>query len=198
MTTPSATVRAQLDAIYDALPKVQCRGKCQSYCEDIDMSTAERERIRDATGLTIPKGRTGDHRQCPALGILGTCTVYEVRPLICRVWGAADGMRCPHGCEPDKRMTRAQVFHTFVDVMLASGDWLPAEAARIRALINDPQAERFAGEIMAGSREAAYNLYSYIRKSAVVVDELSPRYAVRARRGLQKVEARMGGPRGQR
>ncbi len=35
----------------------------------------------------------------------GRCSVYEVRPLICRLWGATEAMPCPFGCEPDRVLT---------------------------------------------------------------------------------------------
>jgi hypothetical protein len=37
---------------------------------------------------------------CPALSLVGRCTVYEVRPMLCRLWGAVEGMRCDRGCLP--------------------------------------------------------------------------------------------------
>lgn len=88
---------AQLDALYRQLPTVQCRGKCQQSCRGLDMTTAERRRIRHSHGVHIPPKPP----VCPALGPLGTCTVYPVRPLLCRLWGVAEAMPCPHGCRPD-------------------------------------------------------------------------------------------------
>jgi Fe-S-cluster containining protein len=37
--------------------------------------------------------------RCPAL-VDGRCSVYDVRPLICRLYASAEGLRCPHGCQP--------------------------------------------------------------------------------------------------
>lgn len=34
------------------------------------------------------------------------CSIYEERPFMCRVWGVADGLTCPHGCEPDERISK--------------------------------------------------------------------------------------------
>lgn len=33
------------------------------------------------------------------------CSIYEDRPLICRLWGAVKQMRCPHGCKPFQYLT---------------------------------------------------------------------------------------------
>ena len=47
---------------------------------------------------------------CEALGPDGRCQAYELRPLICRLWGAVDWLPCPWGCKPD-------------------GGWLPNDVA---------------------------------------------------------------------
>lgn len=93
-----------LERIYRAVPAVDCKGLCSESCGPIDMSDGERERIA-AAGVRIPPPKelldtiidrgTSD---CPAL-VDGRCSVYEVRPLICRLWGAVESMPCPHGCE---------------------------------------------------------------------------------------------------
>jgi hypothetical protein len=31
----------------------------------------------------------------------GKCTRYKLRPLICHLWGAVEGMKCPYGCVPE-------------------------------------------------------------------------------------------------
>ena len=93
-----------LDRIYRSVPTVECQGLCAQSCGPIDMSPTERRRI-EALGVTIPpparlladminnpRGGT-----CPALTD-GRCSVYQDRPLICRLWGAVESMPCPHGC----------------------------------------------------------------------------------------------------
>lgn len=52
--------------------------------------------------MDIQVGR--DVEVCPAL-VENRCTVYDVRPTICRLWGAGPGMACPWGCEPDVPLT---------------------------------------------------------------------------------------------
>jgi hypothetical protein len=98
---------AALAGIYAQVPSVHCKGLCQEACGPIDMTPREDTRIRDA-GVDIPQAAdairqlrdTGDYA-CPALDAAGRCSVYEVRPLICRLWGAVEELRCPHGCVPD-------------------------------------------------------------------------------------------------
>lgn len=91
-----------LERIYRSVPKVACRGLCAASCGPIHMSAEERRRIADR-GVTIPlpaeaiEQLTHGGYSCPAL-IDGRCSVYEDRPLICRLWGAVESMPCEHGC----------------------------------------------------------------------------------------------------
>lgn len=41
---------------------------------------------------------------CPAL-VKKRCSGYEGRPLICRLFGVAEGMPCPYGCKPFELIT---------------------------------------------------------------------------------------------
>ncbi|TMD08275.1 MAG: hypothetical protein E6J01_03825 [Chloroflexi bacterium] len=43
--------------------------------------------------------------QCPLLTPSGTCSVYDIRPMICRVWGLTKSMACPFGCVPERWLT---------------------------------------------------------------------------------------------
>ena len=72
-------------------------------CGPIDMSPAERARIAER-GVSIPAPKQlldniidNGSCDCPALTD-GRCSVYDDRPLICRLWGAVESMPCPHGC----------------------------------------------------------------------------------------------------
>jgi Fe-S-cluster containining protein len=93
---------AALDEVYAELPSIECRGQCHDSCCNIDMTGAERRRIVQVAGLTIPRRTIHDPvATCPALSVLKRCAVYEVRPLICRLWGLTRVMRCSYGCVPE-------------------------------------------------------------------------------------------------
>lgn len=91
--------------LYSQIPDVACKGLCHDSCGPIDMHPYERARIRQA-GVRIPPPEqaltqmlvTGDYT-CPALAD-GRCSVYDLRPTICRAWGASEAMPCEHGCRP--------------------------------------------------------------------------------------------------
>lgn len=92
---------ADLDAIYGELPDIECRGKCHDSCTNIDMTGTERRRIGEA-GTFLPRRTVRDPvLPCPALSQFNTCTVYGIRPLICRLWGLTRAMRCSYGCVPE-------------------------------------------------------------------------------------------------
>jgi Fe-S-cluster containining protein len=129
-TRPEAI--AALEDLYNQMPALECRGLCHDSCTAIDASELERERLR-ARGVELPLHMSPErlHRliaagktpRCPALSGLNTCSVYDVRPLICRAFGLvidpADprgGMLCEHGCVPDATIDAAQLFKALREV----------------------------------------------------------------------------------
>lgn len=111
--------RARLRAVWEKIPDVGCKGLCADYCGPIGASRLE-VRMLERRGVRLPdvrvvverwvnvldggdpEGRPDDEVQlaCPAL-VDGRCSVYDIRPTVCRLWGATDPMPCPHGCEPN-------------------------------------------------------------------------------------------------
>lgn len=97
-------VQARLDALYGRIPDAGCRGLCHHACTSVEMSDAERDRIARAGVAILPLAEQDPARigedPCPALDAAGRCSTYAVRPTACRLWGAVERLRCPHGCEP--------------------------------------------------------------------------------------------------
>jgi hypothetical protein len=98
-----------LAILYAWVPEVACRGLCGYTCTAIDAGPHERHRVA-AAGVVLPLFvEGGDHGNvCPALRD-GRCSTYEVRPMICRLWGATSVMPCPHGCERTGDLAPVQV-----------------------------------------------------------------------------------------
>lgn len=146
-------VDAALDALYGRVPELDCRGLCYSSCGPIECSERERGRLAEA-GVALPtlaeylaQDRAGQTITCPALA-LGRCTAYEVRPMLCRIWGAADGLPCPHGCRPldgGRLLTDAEAYELLGDSLAVGG--LPGgldpatTGATMRAWIEEHPAE---------------------------------------------------------
>lgn len=96
---------AQLEKLYAELPDAGCRGLCgEEVCGPIPLTALERKRILDAYGE-----REQRHMGCPYLEH-GRCSIYALRPTICRIWGAVDEprMTCRHGCGPVRKLTSAE------------------------------------------------------------------------------------------
>jgi hypothetical protein len=121
VSSPSKRLR-QLAEIYKSLPNVECKGLCWANCAavpiyDIELAQLERNAKRKLPVLDMktPIGQTHilasgsiSKPVCPLL-VLRRCSAYEDRPLICRIFGVAEGLPCPHGCVPTRKLTDQEV-----------------------------------------------------------------------------------------
>lgn len=110
----------KLDMMYESLPRIACQGKCQKSCGPIQMSCSEKYRLTKKLGfeprwpdplkaLTMALAGLDDKLTCPLLDEqTGRCTVYAIRPLICRLFGLVKMMACPWGCVPERWLTDAE------------------------------------------------------------------------------------------
>lgn len=100
----SGTALTTLEAIYAEVPAMECQGLCSESCGPLIVDDSERERIRKRTGRTLQLLAP----DCPELTILRRCSIYDDRPLICRLWGVVESMPCPWGCRPARYLTDAE------------------------------------------------------------------------------------------
>jgi hypothetical protein len=97
---------AAVDAEYAKIPAIACQKKCRGSCSPVGqlMTTFERDRIIARTGVA-PNGFAGDTieamraESCNLLTADGLCSVHDIRPAICRVWGVDRQLACPNGCD---------------------------------------------------------------------------------------------------
>ena len=99
----------ELLAIYDSLPKMECKGLCVDDCSIVYASNAEKALIRNRTRRPVAFNSTDPKpRSCPYLDG-HRCSIYEVRPLICRLYGLIDpkenAVLCRFGCKPDRYLS---------------------------------------------------------------------------------------------
>lgn len=93
------------------------------------MSLRERQRLREA-GIRImsrdeARAKPEAH-WCEALSNTGRCLAYDRRPIVCRLWGAVEGMPCPYGCRPAPRpLTDREGFELLVRALEAGGGLPP-------------------------------------------------------------------------
>jgi uncharacterized protein len=112
-----------LHEIYASIPSPGCKGLCTDSCSTIPVFPFELEQLEALTGRKLPTMPVGDAlaglllgteigKPCPLL-VMGRCSVYDHRPLICRAFGSVEGLRCPHGCRPDELVTNAAQLRNF-------------------------------------------------------------------------------------
>lgn len=105
MTSPKDSQRFKtIQDVYAAVPAIACKGLCHGSCGPVPATHREIEAINAAS--LIPFGTRADG-YCAMLAA-GRCSVYAQRPLLCRLWGVTEKMRCPHGCEPERWLTDAE------------------------------------------------------------------------------------------
>lgn len=82
------------------------------------MTRLEAKRIHRATGIdplallrNLGPALAAGRASCPFVHPESRhCTIYEIRPAVCRVFGASEFpiLACPHGCRPERRLTQSE------------------------------------------------------------------------------------------
>jgi Fe-S-cluster containining protein len=118
------------------------------------MFKGEWERVKRAKGGTVPKLRG---LTCPMLSPTGKCTVYSVRPYICRLWGTTRELRCPEGCEPDRWLSIEQSMDIYTRIREIAGPQTAGPLGTVEnlweAIALQPRAERL--ELIERIKEVA-------------------------------------------
>lgn len=154
-----ADMDARLDELYARVPgMLDCKGLCYDSCTRIALSPREQERIREQAGVTVPSAGFLDVLQpysgqrCPALTPVGRCSVYEIRPMICRLFGAARDSGCEHGCTPIRWLHPVEARELLAEAFAAGGDQDRAELER--RLAERLRAPEFLARYMQSAAES--------------------------------------------
>lgn len=109
----------QIEKLYKKIPKIECQKKCEQSCGIIPLTNVE---------LKVIEARVGKIKcetvHCPLLKD-DRCSIHDIRPLICRLWGVVDhdGMRCPHGCKVERMLTNKESYKIINKALeIAKGD----------------------------------------------------------------------------
>lgn len=106
----NAAKLAKIDALLSGLPTFQCKEGCADCCGPVELSRLEYLRCLKASARTaedVKQQMQNNLKQgiyaCPLLDAkTNRCTVYEVRPAICRLFGVVKSqLVCPHGYAPE-------------------------------------------------------------------------------------------------
>jgi Fe-S-cluster containining protein len=151
----------QLRAIYDQIPDVPCTGACTDTCTSFPVPRIEKRIIRRATGVDLGSSMSNPiTTRCPLLTPAGRCAAHDIRPLICRLWGACDLMPCVFGCAPaqGRRLTAREANRLSAQVFEISGQNAMARAFRDLDVLPDevlgPVAPALAALFGSGATEA--------------------------------------------
>ena len=87
-----------LQELYSQIPEFDCVPGCTDCCGPWGCSKQEWETIiaRDK--------REGKGLDCPYICEKG-CSIHDIRPLVCRMFGVVEAMQCPHGQGPETLLT---------------------------------------------------------------------------------------------
>lgn len=105
----------KLEKLYAKIPDIDCKGHCHPSCTIIPAAKIEVQRAKKRMGGKNPFSpvnalETVKGGKIPACSALKDerCSIYTARPAICRLYGVAEGLECPFGCIPKKKLTREE------------------------------------------------------------------------------------------
>lgn len=113
------TAERDLMMLYSLLPALPCQRKCQHSCGPIEVTQAELARMQTWNGYHVQDSQ-GPKEDCQFLQD-GLCSVYPVRPMICRLWGLVKTMACPFGCVPSRWLSDEEAGWFLEEAQLISG-----------------------------------------------------------------------------
>ncbi|MEH8020886.1 MULTISPECIES: YkgJ family cysteine cluster protein [Rheinheimera] len=91
--------RDTIARLRDNIPSFACVKGCHDCCGPVTTSSEEISRLPVKTDAEYKAAL--EHFNCVHLGPNG-CTVYDERPLICRLFGTTPRMPCPQGRRPEQ------------------------------------------------------------------------------------------------
>jgi len=95
------------------IPAFKCKEGCTDCCGMVPFSNWEWAQVKDQRIATKVK--------CPYASKDG-CEIYKDRPIICRLFGTVEKLKCPHGCRPDRRLSKKkeqEIMKKYTEVMEA-------------------------------------------------------------------------------
>ena len=101
------TIAEKHQELYDMIPEVEgCNGGCSDCCGPVPFTAWEWSRIED-------KRKGNKELTCPYIMLNGKCEIYEKRPLMCRLYGAVEDLKCDK-VKTDNLLTKEEA-HKILD-----------------------------------------------------------------------------------
>jgi len=97
------------------IPSFECVPGCHDCCGPVTASTREVSELPAKDEMEHDEALS--KWSCTYLGATG-CTVYDDRPLICRLFGTTPALLCPHGRRPENMidpLIEIQIQQFFLD-----------------------------------------------------------------------------------
>lgn len=107
-----------IDDIYNLIPDFMCTKGCRECCQNFGVPSRTRiedERLKVFLKKNAMKPGKANGNTCPHLNESG-CTIYPVRPLICRLYGTSPSYRCKMEVAPLRLLhedEEAEIFHFY-------------------------------------------------------------------------------------
>jgi Fe-S-cluster containining protein len=102
----------KLEQVYHQIPKALCPANCGRCCGILYPSLAELTNIKQwchQHNIAYKDFNITLDLDCPYLGIDKQCTIYSVRPYLCRIMGVSTELSCPINiCKPTKILNKTQ------------------------------------------------------------------------------------------
>lgn len=117
----------KLNKLYAKIPDIECQGLCHQSCTIVPAATIEIKRARERMkgknpftpiGWLIEMRDNPTNKKIPSCGALKEkkCSIYTVRPGICRLYGVAEGLECPFGCLPKSTLTKQEAINIIREI----------------------------------------------------------------------------------
>lgn len=120
---------AKIGEVQKQIPSFKCKDGCADCCGPVLATRLEWKRIYERIGRTeeqlrkeISERLNKNDFRCVLLGPDNKCTVYDIRPTICRLFGASESktpnacLVCPHGVGPEKFLNEQETTDILVKI----------------------------------------------------------------------------------
>jgi hypothetical protein len=109
----------EIDDLYRMIPDFLCTPGCHECCSTFGVPSRTREEEERIRRFMAERGMAAVAARgttCPHLVIGFGCSIYSVRPLICRLYGTSPTYRCVRGVSPLHLLhedEEAEIFHLY-------------------------------------------------------------------------------------